>query len=57
MRRDRDFEMFIDHSEWWEKDWKTGLFTPTDKAPDEIVEAIQRVNERILWQEKRGVQY
>lgn len=57
MRRNKDFELFADHSEWYEKDWDTGLFKPTDKAPKEIVEAIERVNERILWEHKQGAQY
>lgn len=57
MRRNKDFEMFASHLEWWEKDWDTGLFIPTDKAPKEIVEAIERVNERIKWEQEQGADY
>ncbi len=45
MRRDRDFEVFAMHFDWYTVDEKKG-YIPTDKAPKEAVEAMKRYNAR-----------
>lgn len=56
VRRDRDFEMFITHYDWYTKD-ELHHYIPTDKAPQEAVEAMKRFNERMDWENKQGAQY
>ncbi len=46
MMRDRDYESFCDHKEWFNK-LPSGYFAPTDNTPDEIIKAIERCNARI----------
>lgn len=56
MRRDRDFEAFITHYDWYTKN-ELHHYIPTDKAPEDAVEAMKRVNERMDWEKEQGAQY
>lgn len=56
MRRNKDFEMFIEHFDWYTED-ENHHFIPTDKAPPEAVEAMERYNKRKDWEKKQGAHY
>ncbi len=45
MRVNKDLNIFITHFDWYEEVPGEG-YVPTDKAPPEAVEAMQRVNSR-----------
>ncbi len=47
MRYIPELSVFIRHHEWWTRTPDRKFFVPTDKAPKEAVEAIEKVNERI----------
>ena len=46
MRKDTDFMIFCDHPEWYTTVKYVG-YVPTEKAPPEAVEAMERVNKRL----------
>lgn len=43
MRRDRNLEVFIMHTDWYTFDVNIG-YVPTEKAPPEAVEAMKKYN-------------
>ena len=43
MRRDRNLEIFLGHPEWYTFDDEKG-YVPTEKAPPEAVEAMEKYN-------------
>ena len=43
MRIDPNFMLFIDHEDWYTFEKGVG-YVPTDKAPEEAVEAINKYN-------------
>lgn len=53
MRIDRDFLIFCDHSEWFKLDPEIG-YVPTDQAPREAIEAMERFNKRAKERLEQG---
>lgn len=45
MRTGKDMNIFITHFDWYKEVPGVG-YEPTEKAPEEAVEAMKRVNER-----------
>ncbi len=53
MRYDKDFDYFVSHHEWYTH--KVGVgYVPTENAPKEAVEAIERFNKRMQEREALG---
>lgn len=57
MRYDKNLDVFITHFDWYTKDETGRRYIPTDKAPKEAIEAMNKVNERKDWEEKQGGYY
>jgi len=43
MRKMPELDVFISHYDWYTKD-EVGFFVPTDKAPQEAIEAMEYCN-------------
>ena len=47
MRYIPELHIFVRHPEWWTRTPDRKFFIPTDKAPKEAVEAMEKFNERV----------